>query len=118
MANAQGVQTLTAFMLAGDTRSADWMQNLLQTQQPAHMFGRQLLRPSLQAPQPLAAASPQVCSCLNVNEDSIMTHLRSLQGPAEELLERLQNDLQCGTRCGSCVPQLRSCIRQSQAVTA
>ena len=118
MADAQGVPTLTAFMLAGDTRSADWMQNLLQTQQPAHGLGRQLLRPSLQAPRPLAAASPQVCSCLKVNEDSIMTHLSGQKGSSEELLGRLQNDLQCGTRCGSCVPQLRRCIRQSQALPA
>ena len=110
---SQGERHLTAFMLAGDTLSAEWLQALLQNQQAAQGFGRHLLQPSKTPPVPLAAARKQVCSCWNVSEDAILSCLRPLQGDSESQLAQLQTQLKCGTQCGSCVPELRRLVRQS-----
>jgi len=106
---------VTAFMLAGDTQSADWLQAVLFNQNAAQGFGRQLLQPSKKPPLPLAAARKQVCSCWNVSEDAILNCLRPLQGESEAKLLQLQAKLQCGTQCGSCVPELRRLIRNIQS---
>ena len=106
---------LTAFMLAGDTQSADWLQAVLFNQNAAQGFGRQLLQPSKKPPVPLAAARKQVCSCWNVSEDAILSCLRPLQGESEAKLMQLQAELKCGTQCGSCVPELRRLVRNSNS---
>jgi assimilatory nitrate reductase catalytic subunit len=103
---------LTAFMLAGDTQSAEWLKAVLYNQNPAQGFGRQLLQPSKTPPVPLAAAHKQVCSCWNVSEDAIVSSLRALRGESESKLLQLQAELKCGTQCGSCVPELRRLVRQ------
>ncbi len=104
---------LTAFMLAGDTQSAEWLKAVLVNQSPAQGFGRQLLHPSKKPPVPLAAARKQVCSCWNVSEDAIVSGLRPLRGESESKLLQLQAELKCGTQCGSCMPELRRLVRQS-----
>ena len=104
---------LRAFMLAGDTQSAHWLQALLVNQSPAQSLGRHLLLPSRTPPVPLAATGKQVCSCWNVSEDAILQCLRPLQGDPAAKLTQLQAALQCGTQCGSCVPELRRLVRQS-----
>ncbi|WP_350296580.1 molybdopterin-dependent oxidoreductase [Limnohabitans sp. Rim8] len=109
---------LTAFMLAGDTQSAEWLQAVLFNQNAAQGFGRHLLQPSKKPPVPLAAAPKQVCSCWNVSEDAILNCLRPLQGESETKLTHLQAELQCGTQCGSCVPELRRLIRQNSSSVA
>ncbi len=113
----QGERHLTAFMLAGDTLSADWLQAVLHNQNAAQGFGRQLLQPSKTPPLPLAAARKQVCSCWNVSEDAILNCLNPLQGESESKLQHLQAELKCGTQCGSCVPELRRLVRQSTSST-
>jgi assimilatory nitrate reductase catalytic subunit len=105
-------------MLAGDTLSADWLQAVLQNQDAAQGFGRQLLQPSKTPPVPLAAARKQVCSCWNVSEDAILNSLRPLKGDSESKLLKLQAELKCGTQCGSCVPELRRLVRQSELSAA
>jgi len=114
----KGERHLTAFMLAGDTQSAHWLQRLLCDQHPAQGFGRQLLQPSQTPPVPLSAARKQVCSCWNVSEDAIVSCLRPLRGENEPKLLQLQAVLKCGTQCGSCVPELRRLIRQSASAGA
>jgi assimilatory nitrate reductase catalytic subunit len=109
----EGERQITAFMLAGNTQSADWLKAVLFNQNAAQGFGRQLLLPSKTPPVPLAAASKQVCSCWNVSEDAILSCLRPLQGESEVKLMQLQAELKCGTQCGSCVPELRRLIRNS-----
>ena len=104
---------LRAFMLAGDTQSAHWLQALLVNQSPAQSLGRHLLLPSRTPPVPLAATGKQVCSCWNVSEDAILQCLRPLEGDPAAKLTQLQATLQCGTQCGSCVPELRRLVRQS-----
>jgi assimilatory nitrate reductase catalytic subunit len=110
---AGGERHLTAFMLAGDTLSADWLQAVLFNQNAAQSFGRHLLQPRKTPPLPFAAARKQVCSCWNVSEDAILSGLQAMQGEREAKLAQLQDSLKCGTQCGSCVPELRRLVRES-----
>jgi assimilatory nitrate reductase catalytic subunit len=103
--------TLEAFMLAGDTSAQGWIKSLLQDELPAQAYGRLLLLPGAKPPVAVPAKGNQVCSCFNVSETAIDAHLAQCIGSAQEQLASLQNALQCGTNCGSCIPQLQRMIR-------
>jgi assimilatory nitrate reductase catalytic subunit len=111
--------TLTAFLLAGDTRSQAWIKTLLQEELPAQAYGRQLLQPGAQAPaalaQAAASAGPQVCTCFNVSQSAIEQCLQHCPGTATERMASLQSALKCGTNCGSCLPQLRQLVAATAA---
>ncbi len=53
----------------------------------------------------------QVCSCYNVGEITINEAITQGCGSVEALGEKLQ----CGTKCGSCKPELASLISQNKA---
>ncbi len=105
---------LEAFFLAGDTRSQAWIKTLLQEELPAEGYGRQLLLPGSQAPAALAQAAqglgPQVCTCFNVSQPAIEQLLAQCSGNSAARLATLQGSLQCGTNCGSCLPQLKKLV--------
>ncbi len=109
---------LQAFLLAGDTRSASWLQPLLQQRQPARAYGRLLLRPGAEPPVAMAARGRQVCTCFNVDEEVIGAHLAACAGTPEARLASLQGALKCGTNCGSCVPELKRLVRQAPVPAA
>jgi assimilatory nitrate reductase catalytic subunit len=54
----------------------------------------------------------QVCSCFDVTEPQIDAALTRCSGAPEAQLVQLQNQLKCGTNCGSCLPKLRSMVRK------
>ncbi len=110
-ADAQGLRGLQGFALAGDSRSARWLQDLLEQGQALNWPARQWLQASRTPPQGSAPASRQVCSCLNVREDAINACLQTQGGSEADRLAGLQQQLQCGTRCGSCVPELKRLVR-------
>jgi assimilatory nitrate reductase catalytic subunit len=56
-----------------------------------------------------------VCSCFGVGEAQIVAALGGSRGSADERLAELQRSLQCGTNCGSCLPELRRLVRSSLA---
>ncbi|MGM9425133.1 nitrate reductase [Hydrogenophaga sp. MI9] len=103
--------TLEAFLLAGDTSAEGWIKTLLQDQLPAGSYGRLLLMPSASAPIAVVAKSPQVCTCFNVSEDAIRGALPRCGGTDDQRLAGLQGQLQCGTNCGSCIPELRRLVK-------
>ncbi|MDP3344837.1 MAG: molybdopterin-dependent oxidoreductase [Hydrogenophaga sp.] len=103
--------TLEGFVLAGDTRAEVWIKPLLEDEQPAGAYGRLILMPGAQAPIAVTAKSRQVCTCFNVSEDSIQEQLTRCNGSPDERLATLQGQLQCGTNCGSCLPELRRLVR-------
>jgi len=107
---------LQGFMLAGDTRAETWVAPLLQDQLPAKAFGRLLLVPGAKAPATLVARGKQVCNCFDVSQDQIDGVLAEAGGAPEKQLARLQERLQCGTNCGSCLPELKRIVRLHQAV--
>lgn len=104
---------LEAFVLAGDTRAEVWIKPLLQDELPAAAYGRLLLMPGARAPVALVAKGRQVCTCFNVTEDAIQARLQTCTGSEEQRLAALQERLQCGTNCGSCVPELKRLVRAS-----
>jgi len=108
--------TVAGFLLAGDTRSEVWLKPMLQDALPAQAYGRALLQGSAQAPGAMAAPSRQVCTCFNVSESAIQTQLTRCRGNESERLAQLQQTLQCGTNCGSCVPELQRLVREQPAL--
>jgi assimilatory nitrate reductase catalytic subunit len=107
-----GQRSLHGFALAGDTQSARWLQELLEQGQSLDWPARQWLQTSSTPPQNTSPVSRQICGCLNVREDAIATFLQKQPGEAMDRLSALQQRLECGTRCGSCLPELRRLVRQ------
>ena len=109
-----GQTELQGFCLAGDIRAQAWITTVLQEQLPAQHYGRLLLIPGATAPAMLQSRGRQVCSCFDVGETAIDTFLAASAGSAEARQAGLQQALQCGTNCGSCLPELRRRVRLSQ----
>ncbi len=107
----QGGRSLLGFAVAGDTRPARWLQDLLAQSQALHWPARQWLQTGSTPPQGSAPQSRQVCSCLNVREDAIRACLQTQAGSNEQRLAGLQSQLRCGTQCGSCLPELRQLVQ-------
>lgn len=105
--------TLDGFLLAGDTSAQAWISTLLQDELPAHSYGRALLAPGAQPPIAVVSRGRPVCTCFNVTDVAIERNLSQLTGTGSERLAGLQKDLQCGTNCGSCLPQLQRMVRAS-----
>ena len=99
------------FVLSGDISAEAWLKALLQDELEVHAYRRALLSPGLRPPVPLDAASPRVCTCLNVSQARIVAQLQRCDGAPEQRLAQLQAALKCGTECGSCVPALKQLVR-------
>jgi len=102
---------LEGFLLAGDTSAEVWLKALLQDELQADAYGRLLLMPGAKAPVAVKAKGKQVCTCFNVSEEAIQSHLIASEGSDEQRLSRLQSELKCGTNCGSCIPELRRLVK-------
>ena len=105
--------TLEGFLLAGDTRAEAWIKTVLQEQLNAQAYGRLLLLPGAKAPVAVLSRGKTVCGCFNVTETEIAARLAQAEGPPEQRLATLQKVLQCGTNCGSCLPELKRLVRTS-----
>jgi assimilatory nitrate reductase catalytic subunit len=104
---------LDGFLLAGDTSAQTWISGLLQDELPAQAYGRALLLPVSKPPVPVVSLGKVVCTCFNVRDIAIEDNLRTCTGSAAERLAKLQAALQCGTNCGSCVPELQRMVRST-----
>ena len=118
---------LAGFALAGDTSAQAWIKTLLEGELPAQAYGRLLLVPGAKPPVAVTARGKLVCSCFNVTDTAIDTHLTGLVrgqdvpgdgagflSSDEEHLASLQDALKCGSNCGSCIPELRRRIRATR----
>ena len=105
------------FLLAGDTRAQTWLSALLQEEQAAQAYGRALLLPVAQPPVAVVSKGKVVCTCFQVRDIAIEDNLRTCTGNPAERLAKLQGALQCGTQCGSCVPELQRMVRSSAQPT-
>lgn len=103
-------------LLAGDTRAEAWLRALLQDRLPAQDFGRQLLSFQAEAPAGVQSRGKIVCSCFGVSESAIRDRLGQCSGSGEQRLAALQGALQCGTNCGSCMPELKRMVRATAAL--
>ncbi|RFO96264.1 hypothetical protein DIC66_14280 [Rhodoferax lacus] len=104
---------LDGFLLAGDTSAQAWISSLLQEEQAAQAYGRALLLPVAKPPLAVVSKGKVVCTCFNVRDIAIEDNLKSTTGSLPERLAKLQGALQCGTNCGSCVPELQRMVRSS-----
>jgi assimilatory nitrate reductase catalytic subunit len=102
---------LQGFLLAGDISAEAWVKTLLQDELPAQAYGRLLLAPGAKAPVALTSRGKQVCSCFDVSERQIETALEAATGSDVERLAAVQNQLRCGTNCGSCLPELKRMVQ-------
>jgi assimilatory nitrate reductase catalytic subunit len=105
---------LEAFMLAGDTSAEAWMKALLQDELPAQSYGRAFLAPGAKPPAAIASRGRAICTCFNVTDSQIQSCLNDADGDDDRRLAQLQSRLQCGTNCGSCVPELKRMVRATQ----
>ncbi|HVK95596.1 MAG TPA: (2Fe-2S)-binding protein, partial [Noviherbaspirillum sp.] len=88
-----------------------WLREYLDGEQPVTTLGRLLLIPSAKAPQGFRARGRIVCNCFNVAETEIDDALAKLHGKTPDAtLACMQDQLKCGTNCGSCVPELKKMI--------
>jgi assimilatory nitrate reductase catalytic subunit len=87
------------------------LKSLLLQELPAQAYGRLLLAPGAKAPVAVQAKGKQVCSCFGVEAAAIEGVLAKCSGSAQERLAFLQGELQCGTNCGSCLPELKRMVR-------
>lgn len=110
-----GVERLRAFWVAGDASGDAWLRTLLEADQSLPGPGRQLLAPGALVGQAAPPRSPQVCTCFNVSRAAIDEALQAASGDADTRLAAVQAQLHCGTQCGSCLPTLRTLVRQSLA---
>ena len=49
-----------------------------------------------------------VCQCFGVGEGAIRAALAQCTGSRNDRVAAVQAHLQCGTNCGSCLPELRA----------
>lgn len=105
---------LRAVALAGDVAASAWLKSYLESSLPVAELGRSLLQPTKQAPAGFVAQGRVVCNCLNVSEEAITSYLHTANpADAASRLCDLQQKLQCGTSCGSCVPELKRMVQMS-----
>lgn len=109
---------LQTVMLVGDISAEHWLKDYLQVQSSVQALGRSLLMPGQSAPAGTVARGRIVCNCFNVSETEITAQLSGLIGSDQERLRQLQNQLRCGTQCGSCVPELKKIIAMTPATIA
>ncbi len=100
---------------AGAITSGEWLREWLVGGQSVEQIRRLLLLPSSQAPVGFVTTGRVVCQCFGVNERDIAVTLAQCAGGAGERLKGLQERLQCGTNCGSCMPELKSLIEASES---
>jgi assimilatory nitrate reductase catalytic subunit len=109
---------LQAMLLVGDLAAEGWLKETLQGEQSVQALGRLLLMSSSRAPSGTVTRGRIVCNCLNVSESEIQACLaKPADGNAQATLTGLQQQLKCGTQCGSCIPELkRMCAQTSPSI--
>ena len=110
---ATGNARLQAFLLSGDTSAQAWVTTLLKDGLPAQSYSRAVLVASAKPPVPVQSRGKVVCTCFNVTDTQIDAQLASCGGKTNARLAALQGALQCGTNCGSCLPELRRKVQST-----
>jgi assimilatory nitrate reductase catalytic subunit len=91
---------------------------LLKDGLPAQAYSRALLAASRQPPVTVASRGKVVCTCFNVTDLQIAAGLDTCTGNPADRLATLQGALQCGTHCGSCLPELRRRVQATLVAPA
>ncbi len=102
---------LLALRLCGETAARGWLQDLMVGRHSVQALRPWLLAPFVQPPVATVVRSRVVCTCMDVAEDAILEGVR-----AGQPLATLQERLGCGTKCGSCVPELKRLLTSTKAL--
>ena len=107
---------ITALRLAGETLARDWLKSLWQEQRADAALRRWVLAPLGTPPGDSAVTTRRektLCNCLNVSNTTICAGIgRGLD------LAGLQQELGCGSQCGSCIPEIKQLLAQPMLATA
>jgi assimilatory nitrate reductase catalytic subunit len=98
---------------AGAITSGEWLREWLLAAKPVAEIRRLLLSPATHAPTGFVLAGRVVCQCFNVTEETITASLGDMNGDQRERYQQLEQQLKCGTNCGSCTPELRQLVAKS-----
>jgi len=101
--------TLVAVRLVGETKAAEWLAQLMIVGASAAPMRRWLLAPVTQPPVGGPTRGKVICNCFDVSEDTIIAAFQ-----AGDSLEQMQARTQCGTNCGSCIPELKRIATQAR----
>ena len=93
---------LLGVRLAGETRAADWLKEVMTVGEIAPELRRWLLAPVTQPPAGSKSRGRIICNCHDVAESEVVNDLA-----AGCSLGEVQDKRKCGTSCGSCVPELK-----------
>ena len=96
----------------GAIESGEWLREWLVAEKPVAEIRRLLLSPATHAPSGFVLAGRVVCQCFNVTEDEIVAALGDITGEPKARCVALQQQLNCGSNCGSCVPELRQLVER------
>jgi assimilatory nitrate reductase catalytic subunit len=110
-----GVERLDGFWISGadaaDAALSQWWREMLQGDAALPMPARRMLAPGAREGQGgganSAPASPQLCTCFNVTVAQATAALVAAPGDPAQRVAQTQQQLRCGTNCGSCLPHLR-----------
>jgi assimilatory nitrate reductase catalytic subunit len=94
--------TVVAVRLAGETAGEEWLKNMMLQGASVEALRPWILAPLSAPPRGTLDRGRIVCNCLDVSE----TEIRRELAPGVTLAG-LQARLECGTECGSCVPELK-----------
>jgi assimilatory nitrate reductase catalytic subunit len=96
--------------LSGETVAQDWLKNMMVEGAPAEAVRAWILAPVASPPRGSFNRGRIICNCLDVAETEIQGVLAGGAG-----LAQLQQQLKCGTECGSCLPELKRMCAQQDA---
>ncbi|HQT30787.1 MAG TPA: molybdopterin-dependent oxidoreductase [Thiobacillus sp.] len=102
---------ITGARLSGETAAQDWLKDLIAAGASAMDVRTWLLAPVTQPPAGGIGRGRIICNCLDVAEPDIVAAIA-----AGADLAALQATLNCGTECGSCVPELKRLLMAGRAV--
>ncbi|MEO7727228.1 MAG: molybdopterin-dependent oxidoreductase [Burkholderiales bacterium] len=91
--------------LAGETAAQDWLKNMMMQGASADAMRSWILAPVATAPRGSFNRGAIVCNCFDVSAVEINGVLATGAG-----LAQLQSTLECGTECGSCLPELKRMV--------
>jgi assimilatory nitrate reductase catalytic subunit len=93
---------VTGVRLMGETIATGWLKEVMSSGTFTEELRRWALAPLPQPPTGQTGRGKIVCNCLDVAENDI---IKACEAGAD--LTTLQNNLKCGTECGSCLPELK-----------
>ena len=93
---------VVAARLSGEIAAHEWLKDGMAKGLPVEAVRAWLLAPLAAPPSGVVQRGRIVCNCLNVAENEIHEALATATDFAG-----LQEQLKCGTQCGSCVPEIK-----------